>query len=170
MRIPVQLEAATQSPSDVRYNWDIRTDILSAQVAPDALAELTISSCASVGLEGRDGSWLILEVAAGQIAGVEVAVWPKIRRLPEVEAPKDVGDARALVPKLCARAGTGSVHMGARVRAEADPSERNFHFRLGSRQANRTVRIARDLLLDVDEESHITGLWLLNVPPFSVQS
>jgi hypothetical protein len=31
------------------------------------------------------------------------------------------------------------------------------------------VRLARDLLLDVDDKSHISGLWLLNVPPSPVQ-
>jgi hypothetical protein len=29
----------------------------------------------------------------------------------------------------------------------------------------RTIRLAHDLLLDVDEKSQISGLWMLNVPP-----
>ncbi|HEY4217476.1 MAG TPA: hypothetical protein VGM67_10085 [Gemmatimonadaceae bacterium] len=168
MKISVQLETATRTPPDVRYTWSHGTEILSAQLAGDALGEPTIATSASVGLEGRDGSWLILEVAAGQIAGIEVAVWPKLRRLPEVTAPERVDDARALVPALCRR--VRSLDTGARVTAEADPSEQNFHFRLGRTRNGRTVRIARDLLLDVDEQSHITGLWLLNVPPSSVES
>jgi len=170
MRISVQLEAATQAPSDVRYLWNSRSDVLSAQVAPDALGELTIASCGSVGLQGHDGSWLMLELVAGQIAGVEVAAWPKIQHLADVAVPANVGDVRALVPKLCPEAGANSLAMGTRVLAEADPSERNFHFMLGRRPTKRTVRIARDLLLDVDERSHITGLWLLNVPPCHVES
>jgi hypothetical protein len=28
------------------------------------------------------------------------------------------------------------------------------------------VRVGRDLLLDVDPQSRIAGVWLLNVPPF----
>jgi hypothetical protein len=28
------------------------------------------------------------------------------------------------------------------------------------------VRLARDLMLDVDASNHLAGLWLLNVPPF----
>ena len=50
--------------------------------------------------------------------------------------------------------------------AEADSTERVIHFRLGKTREARTVRVGRDLLLDVDRQSQIAGLWLLNVPPF----
>ena len=46
----------------------------------------------SVGLEGADGSWLILDVAAGRINGVEVAVWPDVRKLPALAPPTNVED------------------------------------------------------------------------------
>jgi len=170
MKISVQLEAAMSAPSAVRYSWNTRTDVLSAQVASEAPTGLTIESCASVDLEGRDGSWFILELVDGRIVGLEVAAWPKVHRLAEVTAPSDVGDARVLVPKLWARTASRPLVIRGRVMAEADPSEQNFHFRLGNSLADRTVRIAENLLLDVDKESHITGLWLLNVPPFSVES
>ena len=38
------------------------------------------------------------------------------------------------------------------------------------RAGARTVRIAKDLLFDVDEKSRISGLWLLNVPPCPTES
>jgi hypothetical protein len=50
--------------------------------------------------------------------------------------------------------------------AEADADERVFHFTLGRPKQTRTVRCARDLLLDVDGANNLVGLWLLNVPPF----
>jgi hypothetical protein len=50
--------------------------------------------------------------------------------------------------------------------AEADPSERTIHFRLGGRRPARTVSIARDILVDVGDDDAIKGIWLLNVPPF----
>ena len=50
--------------------------------------------------------------------------------------------------------------------AEADSSERVIHFKLGKTREARTVRVGRDLLLDVDRQSQIAGVWLLNVPPF----
>ncbi len=44
--------------------------------------------------------------------------------------------------------------------------ERVIHFRVGARRDVRTVRVGRDLLLEVDSQSRVAGLWLLNVPPF----
>ena len=49
--------------------------------------------------------------------------------------------------------------------AEADPAERTIHFRLGRPRAFRSVRFGRDLLVDIDMQGHLAGLWLLNVPP-----
>jgi hypothetical protein len=50
--------------------------------------------------------------------------------------------------------------------AEADDAKKVIHFRVGKRRDVRTVRLGRDLLLDVDPQSRIAGLWMLNVPPF----
>ena len=52
----------------------------------------------SVGLEGSDGSWVILDVAAGCINGVEIAVWPDVRKLPSLAVPQSVEDAHVVVP------------------------------------------------------------------------
>ena len=49
--------------------------------------------------------------------------------------------------------------------ARGGAGQHNIHFRLGRSRRAPTVRVARDLLLDVDEGSHLSGLWLLNVPP-----
>src|SRR5205807_2703496 len=119
----------------------------------------------SVELEGTDGSWVILDVAAGHINGVEIAVWPDVRKLAVLTPPANVEDARVLVPSRRSQPTVAAVEIDTRVFAETDRAERTFHFRLGKLRGSRTVRIARDLLLDVDERSNISGLWLLNVPP-----
>ena len=49
---------------------------------------------------------------------------------------------------------------------DADASERTIHFRFGAARSMRAVRVAQDLIFDVDDSSHIAGVWLLNVPPF----
>jgi hypothetical protein len=57
---------------------------------------------------------------------------------------------------------------GGRVPAQAtetDRGQRNIHFRLDRPRGARRVRVARDLLIDIDECSHLSGLWLLSVPP-----
>jgi hypothetical protein len=58
-----------------------------------------------------------------------------------------------------------TVEVTTNVTAEADPAERTIHFRLGPPREFRSVRLGRDLLVDVDTNGHLAGLWLLNVPP-----
>jgi hypothetical protein len=162
VKIAVQLEPLAEPPARVQYTWDPDTDILSAQLTPRASGD---GLSGSVGLEGADGSWVILDVAAGRINGVEVAVWPDVRKLAELRPPVDVQDSRVVLPGDRAKSDVASFEMATRMIAEADSAQRNFHFRLGKPRGARTVRVARDILLDLDEKSRIAGLWLLNVPP-----
>ena len=162
MKIAVQLEPLAEPPARVQYTWDPDTDILSAQLTPRASGD---GLSGSVGLEGADGSWVILDVAAGRINGVEVAVWPDVRKLAELRPPVDVQDAQVVLPGDRAKSDVASFEMATRMIAEADSAQRNFHFRLGKPRGARTVRVARDILLDLDEKSRIAGLWLRNVPP-----
>jgi hypothetical protein len=124
----------------------------------------------SVELEGRDGSWLILDVAAGRIHGVEVAVWPDVRKVPTLSPPSEVEFARVSVPSKGKRAGQQSLEVDTALVAEADSAEQTIHFRLGPARHTRTIRLARDLLLDIDSHGEIAGVWLLNVPPFPAQA
>lgn len=167
MRIAVQLEPAAASVAKVEYTWDPDTDILSAQLSPKIVAE---GMSGSVGLEGSDGSWVILDVAAGAISGVEVAVWPDVRKLSSLSPPTRIEDARVVVPSRRSQPDIASLEMATRMIADADAAQRNFHFRLGKPREARTIRLAHDLLLDVDEKSQISGLWLLNVPPCPTES
>ena len=162
MKIAVRLEPASGTPPEVAYRWDPDTDILSAQLSQSATGD---GMSGSVGLEGVDGSWLILDVAAGRINGVEVAVWPDVRNLPGFALPTQVEDAQVVVPSRTSQPNIASLEMATRVVAEADTAQRNFHFKVGSGRGARTVRVGRDLLLDIDDKSQISGLWLLNVPP-----
>lgn len=162
MKIAVELQPTTRSSADVEYTWDPDTEILSAQVAPRTNGD---GASGSLGVEGRDGSWLILDVQAGRINGVEVAVWPDVRKLPALNPPTHVEDADLFVPSTRTGADVASMELETRLVAESDPTARNFHFRLGKPRDSRTVRVARNLLVDVDDKSRIAGLWLLNVPP-----
>jgi hypothetical protein len=163
VNIAVELEPSSGTPPEVQYTWDPDTDILSAQLRPKANGE---GASGSVEVEGSDGSWLILDVAAGRINGVEVAVWPDVRRLPSLKPPADVQDARVLVPQRRPQPGIAGLDLDTPIVAESDSNERVIHFRLGTPRDARTVRVGRDLLLEVDQQSRIAGVWLLNVPPF----
>ncbi|MEX2178161.1 MAG: hypothetical protein WD801_05595 [Gemmatimonadaceae bacterium] len=166
MKIPIQLEPAGEATPGVDYRWDPDTEILSAQVKPQSSGT---GLSGSVGLEGADGSWLILDVSSGRINGIEVAVWPDVHTRRSLQPPGTVEDLSITVPARRSQTGVASMEFETPVLAETDEAERVFHFTLGHRRQTRTVRLARDLLLDVDASNHLAGLWLLNVPPFPVQ-
>lgn len=163
MKIPIQVEPAGGASPSVEYRWDPDTEILSAQLNPRSTGT---GMSGSVELEGADGSWLILDVSAGRINGVEVAVWPDVHKRRSLVPPGSVEDGTVLVPSRRSQPDVAALEVETSLLAEADEAERVFHFTLGKRQKTRTVRFARDLLLDLDGSSHLAGLWLLNVPPF----
>ncbi len=163
MNLAVHVEPSSGTPPDVDYRWDPDTDILSAHLRPRAVGE---GVSGAVELEGNDGSWLILDIAGGRVSGVEVAVWPDVRKRPALAPPSAVEDARIVVPVRRSEHGVASVEVNTNMIAEADNAERVIHFRLGPARETRTVRLGRDMLLDLDAQSRIAGLWLLNVPPF----
>ena len=164
MNIAVQIEPVHGSPSDVDYRWDQDTDILTAKVRARAVGE---GASGSVEIEGTDGSWLILDLAAGAIHGVEVAVWPEVRKKASLSPPADVLDARLRVESK--NGDVASIELNTAVSADADEAERTIHFRLGAMRNTRTVRIARGILVDIDARDHIAGVWLLDVPPFPAE-
>lgn len=161
VNIPVRVEPLTGAPAPVDYRWDEDTDILSAQ-----MGEARAGRSQSVDVEGRDGSWLIIDVADERIRGVEVAVWPTVRKRADLKPPDPVPSARVKVGREEAVSPLSAVEVDLPVLAESDPAERTIHFRLGRGREVRTVRIAREILLDIDTRDRLAGVWLLNVPPF----
>lgn len=166
MKIPIQVEPSGEAQRAVEYRWDRDTEILSAQLKAGSGTGMS----GSVELEGADGSWLILDIASGCINGVEVAVWPDVHKRNTLVPPGTVEDARVSVPARRSQPDIAALEVETPLTAEADEAERVFHFKLGKSRGTRTVRFARDLLLDIDGTNHLAGLWLLNVPPFPAQA
>ena len=160
MSIAVRVEPFDGTPSDVEYRWDTDTDILTANLRTKVVSEGTSGS---VEIEGSDGSWLILDLDGGSVHGVEVAVWPEVRKRSSLTPPGEITDGRVMVGE---GNGLASIEMNTALAAEADEAERTIHFRLGPARQTKTVRIARDILIDVDVKDRIAGVWLLSVPPF----
>lgn len=163
MNVAVQLEPSAEAVPDVEYRWDTDTDILLARLKGDAP---TGGMSGSVELGSPDGSWVILDIAAGRIRGVEVAVWPDVHQRPALAPPSMIEDALVVIPARASQPGIASLAVDTALMAEADDAKKVIHFRVGKRREVRTVRLGRDLLLDVDPQSRIAGLWMLNVPPF----
>lgn len=163
MKIPIQVAPAPNGTPAVDYRWDPDTEILSAQLNPRSTG---VGMSGSVEVEGADGSWLILDVSSGCINGVEVAVWPDVRMRSALAPPGTVTDGAVLVPSRTSRGDVTALEVETPLSAETDEAERVFHFTLGRPKQTRTVRFARDLLMDLDASNNLAGLWLLNVPPF----
>lgn len=165
MNIVVQVEPSGRTPDEVEveYRWDPDTDILTANCRDKGPGD---GVSGSVELAGSDGSWLILDVRSGSVHGVEVAVWPDVRKVRTLQPPAPSEDARLVVAPRKPPRGVASIEVDTALTAEADQAERTIHFKVGSGRPQRTVRIARDILIEVDETSAIAGVWLLNVPPF----
>ena len=161
MSIAVRIEPLAGAPSDVEYRWDTDTDILTANLRARAVSE---GASGSVEIEGSDGSWLILDLNGGSVHGVEVAVWPEVRKRASLSVPSEFTDGRVMVGGN--DNGVASIEMNTALAAEADEAERTIHFKLGPPRQATTVRIGRDILIDVDGKNRIAGVWLLAVPPF----
>jgi hypothetical protein len=157
------LEPGAPELPSIDYRWDADTDILTALLSGNAKGT---GMSGSVEVEGSDGSWLIFDVSGGRIAGVEVAVWPDVRKVSGLVAPADAAASLVTIPSRPSQPGVASLEIDTRLAADADASERTIHFRFGAARATRAVRVAQDLILDVDDSNHIAGVWLLNVPPF----
>lgn len=162
MTIAVQLQGASGPPPAVHYRWDAGTDIFTATLSIQGGGA---QPSGSVEIEGTDGSWLVLDLRGERVVGVEVALWPDVHRNSTLAAPRQAESADVLVPM---RGGTVSttLEVEAPMHAEADDAERIVYFRIGDRREARSIRFGSDLLLDVDRQGRLAGLWLLNVPPF----
>lgn len=163
MNIPVRIEPFAGAPAPVDYRWDEDTDILTARVEGTRGGRTV-----SVDVEGTDGSWLILDVSDERIRGVEVAVWPTVHKRSDLKPPEEIESVRVKVGRDHVENILSAVEVDTPVDAESDRAERTIHFRLGPGRQVRTVRIARDMLLDIDNRDRLAGVWLLDVPPFPV--
>ena len=163
MSVTIQIEPVQGVPPDVEYRWDADTDILTANVRARAVG---VGLTGSNDLMGTDGAWLNLDVADGHLHGVEIAVWPDVRKVAALDPPHPVETALVSIAMRARGEGMASMSIDTALVAEADNAERTIHFRVGKPRQVRTIRFARDLLLDIDQQGRLAGLWLLNVPPF----
>ncbi|HEX6967118.1 MAG TPA: hypothetical protein VF166_15115 [Gemmatimonadaceae bacterium] len=164
MKITMQVEPANGELAPVEYRWDTDTAILIATFREPGGQANGVTG--SIELSGNDGSWLILDLQGGSLGGVEVAVWPDVTHVTSLCPPADVEAGRLVVATKREQSGVALLQMEATLVAESDQDERVIHFRIGSTPAARTVRIARDVLIDLSEHQTLRGIWMLNVPRF----
>ena len=149
----------------IAWRWDPETDILTGALKR-AVAKGAPGLTGSVELEGSDGSFVLLDVAAGKIRGVEVVVWPDVRTVPTLAPPAEARTGDVELPGRRSQPAVAAVEVDASLAIDTDATESTFHVRVGQPRQVTPVRVADGLLVEVDEHEELAGLWLTEVPLF----
>jgi len=142
------------------FRWDSETEILAGrQDVPDPTGGFT----GSWEVESPTGAVLVLETTGGVLGGVEVVVWPDVERA-SLAVPRDAPPGRVLLEAPDGQ-DAGVLEVEAPIAAAATPSETLVRLTFGTPRA-RSVRIAANVVVDLDAEGHLAGLWLEDLPLF----
>src|SRR2546430_519934 len=164
MSFEARIEPLDGKLPKVSYHWDPETDILSVACKGGG-KESGLNG--TVDLEGRDGSFVVIDVAGGGLRGVDVVTWPE--DIPTVELlpiPEPSKEGSVTLPSREAQPGVAAVQRGTALTVEKNHQESVFHLRVGRTRPATVVRVADRLLVEVDKQSRLVGLWFLDVPPF----
>lgn len=147
----------------IAYRWDAETEILSGQFK---VTKKTDGLTGSVELTDSAGSYVILDVAGGAVRGLEVVVWPETSIVEGLTAPKPTTEGRLMMPARASQPGIAAVEVETHLSASKRADESVIHVMVGPRRKVDVVQLAEGLILEVDAQGTIAGLWLTNVPPF----
>jgi hypothetical protein len=148
----------------VSYHWDPETDILS--VACKGAGKATGLN-GTVDLEGGDGSFVVIDVAGGCLRGVDIVTWPDdIRTRDDLAAPASAKEGRVVFPGRKSQPAVAAVEVDTALTVEKNETESVLHIRVGRQRVAQVVRVADRLLVEMDRNSRLAGLWFLDVPPF----
>lgn len=164
MNVEARIEPLDGKLPKVSYHWDPETDILSVACKGGGRAT---GLNGTVDLAGSDGSFVVIDVAGGCVRGVDIVAWPDdIRTLDTLAAPGACKDARVVFPSRKSQVGVAAVELDTALTVEKNQTESVFHIRVGRFRAAAVVRIGDRLLVELDKQSRLAGLWFLDVPPF----
>lgn len=142
------------------FHWDPETEILAGRHPLPAGAD---GFSGAWELESPTGAVVILETAGGALCGIEVVVWPDVERAAQLVAPYGVPEGRVV---LSAPEGSRAlIEVETPISADATTNETLIRLRFGPAAA-RTVRVAENVLADLDERGRLAGLWLERLPLF----
>ena len=153
-------------PPKINYRWDAETDILTGAVKGAAKDDDNNGLTGSVELEGVDGSFVLLDISGGSIRGVEVVVWPDVRTVHTLQAPASQNDSDVMLPTRKSQPSVAAVEVDTPLTIETNPTESVFRVRIGPSRKVDVVNVAEGLLIELDENQELAGMWLVGVPPF----
>lgn len=164
MNFEARIEPLDGKLPKVTYRWDPETDILS--VACKGVAKANGLN-GTVDLEGADGSFVVIDVADGCLCGVDIVSWPDdVRTLDALETPNAPKEGRVVFPSRKSQPGIAAVEVDTALTVEKNHAESVLHLRVGRARSVTVVRVADRLLLEIDKQARLAGLWFLDVPPF----
>lgn len=163
MGFAARVEALTGKLPSVTFKWDPETEILAGHFKGASKAE---GLTGSVELEGSDGSFALLDVAGGRLRGLEVVVWPETQTVAGLTPPPAGQRGQLVLPARKSQPGVASVEVDTLMLAEKAPDDSVIHLRVGPARKVRTVQVADNLMLELDDGGEIAGFWLSKVPPF----
>src|SRR6266436_546598 len=164
MHFEARIEPLDGKLPKVTYRWDPETDILT--VACKGVPKGNGMN-GTVDLEGGDGSFVVIDVAGGALRGVDVVTWPDdVRTVASLVPPEASKQGQVTFPGRRSQPDVAAVELDTALTVDKNPSESVFHIRVGRQRAATVVRVADHMLVEVDKQSRIAGLWLLDVPPF----
>lgn len=160
MRIRIE---PPQTPTPVlRWKWDDETDILSGVVPapPDARGLTT-----SLEITDAAGSVIVVDVTRGLLCGLDMVVWPDVDVDASVKLPAAVADG-SLVLSVDEEDAVPAIDVEGTITVRASFDETLYHVRLGDAASARRLRIADQLVVELDAEGALAGFWLIGVPPY----
>jgi hypothetical protein len=152
----------TAAPLDAfDFRWDVETEILAGRAdVPSGGSGFS----GSWELESDLGSVVTLETSDGVLCGIEVVVWPELEEPLKLVAPHDAKPGRVmLVPP--GDAPSGLLEIETPIAAVAATADSLVHLVFGPART-RAVRVAQNVIADLDSAGRLTGLWLVDLPPF----
>lgn len=155
------VERMTGSLPSLSWRWDPETDILSGTFRSSGSSRLD----GTIELTDAEGAIAVLDVADGAVAGLDVVVWPEVNSVRSLAPPPGTENGRVVLRGPRADR-TTSVEIEAVLAIRTNPGESVYHLKLGTLPAARAIRVADQLLVELDAEDGFAGCWLLDVPPF----
>ncbi len=147
-----RFEFIPSEPSTASYAYDSETGILSIRFDSPPSGEQGAIELSDVG-----GGILFLHTKSGVVDGLEIVIWPVLDADGEVDDPIPT-DAGIVVPPL--EIDEVDCELVTRVNSVGTI----VHIAVNDGYAEKTIALADNFLLDVDEDSELTGIWMLDVP------
>ena len=164
MHFEARIEPLNGKLPKVTYRWDPETDILTVTCKGVPKGN---GMNGTVDLEGGDGSFVVIDVAGGSLRGVDVVTWPDdVRTVASLQVPEASKEGQVTFPDRRSEPGIAAVEVDTPLTVDKNQNESVFHIRIGRQRPATVVRVADHMLVEVDKQSRIAGLWLLEVPPF----